>query len=87
MSSTERSMRHGEVKQLRSLKKDYHMAAPRKKKILKFEDGVDAGDGSDQEEDNADIDIRDVEFRLRNDSRQVKVLIIKQNLLCLYYTF
>jgi len=73
LSSSERSMRHGEVKQLRLLKKEYHMAAPRKKKVLKFEDGIDAADGSDQEGDNDGIDIRDVEFRLRNDTKQVKV--------------
>jgi len=74
MSSNERAMRHGELKHLRSLKKEFHMAAPRKKKILKFEDGVDAGDVSDGEGAGGDnIDIRDVEFRLRNDHKQVKV--------------
>jgi hypothetical protein len=51
------------------------MAAPRKKKFLKLEDGEYGGGedaASDQEED-AEPDIKDIEFRLRNDSSQVKV--------------
>lgn len=74
VSSAERAMRHGEVKQLRSMKKDYHMAAPRKKKFLKLNEYYGQGeDFSENEADDDNIDIKDVEFRLRNDSRQVKV--------------
>jgi hypothetical protein len=51
------------------------MSAPRKKKFLKLEDSEYAIDGADDDEDNQDapLDIRDVEFRLRNDAYQVKV--------------
>lgn len=74
-------MRHGEVKQLRSMKKDYHMAAPKKKKFLKLNEYYGQGeDFSENEADDENIDIKDVEFRLRNDSRQVKV---KFNLQCI----
>jgi len=75
LSSNDRAMRHGELKQLRSLKREYHQAAPRKKKYLKLEDsehGLGNDEDSDQETDGQ-IDIRDVDFRLRNDSHQVKV--------------
>lgn len=76
MSSSERAMRHGEVKQLRTLKKEYHMAAPRKKKFLKLDEDYAQGEDnlpSENEGDDGEIDIKDVEFRLKNDSRQVKV--------------
>lgn len=80
-SSAERAMRHGEVKQLRSLKKEYHMAAPRKKKFLKLDEDYGQGEDHDSDAedggDDGDIDIKDVEFRLRNDSRQVKVSILQ----------
>ncbi|ODN01337.1 putative ATP-dependent RNA helicase DHX34 [Orchesella cincta] len=78
VSSAERSMRHGEVKQLRSLKKEYHMTSSRKKKFLKLDSEYGQGEDlpSDNEEDgDGSIDIKDVEFRLRNDSRQVKDLL------------
>lgn len=51
------------------------MAAPRKKRFLKLEDSEYSVDDPENEEDDADapVDIRDVEFRLRNDANQVKV--------------
>ncbi len=78
-------MRHGEVKQLRSMKKDYHNAAPRKKKFLKLNEYSGQGeDFSENEADDENIDIKDVEFRLRNDSRQVKVTFLYQIKLTLH---
>lgn len=67
-------MRHGEVKQLRSIKRDFHMSAPRKKKFLKLEHSDYAIDDDDAEADDGPLDIRDVEFRLRHDAHQVKVI-------------
>ena len=64
-------MRHGELRQLRNLKREFHQSAPRKKKILKLNEGDYLAENEDLEEN--EIDIRDVEFRLRNDARQVKV--------------
>lgn len=74
LSSSDRALRHGELKQLRSIKRDYHLAAPRKKKFLKLEDSEYAIDDGDDEEGDGSVDIRDVEFRLRNDASQVKVI-------------
>ncbi|XP_066993061.2 probable ATP-dependent RNA helicase DHX34 isoform X2 [Anabrus simplex] len=72
MSSSERALRHGELKLLKSLQRSYREAGPRKKKRLKLdvwqigeEDGNEPGD----------IDIRDVEFRLRNTTSQVQDLL------------
>lgn len=72
MTSTERAMRHGELKLLKSLKRNYKQNEPRKRKQLKvdtfeiqFEDN----------EDNEEPDIKDIEFRMRNDSNQVQNLL------------
>ncbi|CAG7718391.1 unnamed protein product [Allacma fusca] len=74
MSSQERSLRHGELKQLRMLKKEFHQTVTRKKKILKLSEGDYIQENEDELEDD-EIDIRDVEFRMRNDSREVKNLL------------
>ena len=73
MSSTDRAIRHGELKLLKSLKRTYRQSAPRKRKELK----VDRFDLQLEDEDNNDgeIDIKDVEFRMRNDSSQVQNLL------------
>lgn len=68
MSSVERSLRHGEVKLLKSLKQSLQDAAPRKRQTLKPDTWVIADD-----EDKATVDIRDIEFRLRNDNSQLQV--------------
>ncbi|XP_012281786.1 probable ATP-dependent RNA helicase DHX34 [Orussus abietinus] len=73
MSSTERAMRHGELKLLKSLKRTYRQTAPRKRKELKldlFDIQIDDNDNNDGE-----IDIKDVEFRMRNDASQVQNLL------------
>lgn len=72
MSSTERAMRHGELKLLKSLKRTYKQTAPRKRKELK----IDKFDLQLEDNDNDNgIDIKDVEFRMRNDSSQVQNLL------------
>lgn len=70
MTSAERALRHGELKLLRGMKKTHKEEDSRKRKVLKkdmweIEDNLDAEDDS--------VDIRDIDFRLRHNQRQVKV--------------
>ncbi|KAI4488134.1 hypothetical protein M0804_004982 [Polistes exclamans] len=73
MTSAERAIRHGELKLLKSLKQTYKQSAPRKRKQLK----VDTFDIQLEDNDNNDdeIDIKDVEFRMKNDANQVQNLL------------
>lgn len=73
MTSAERTMRYGELKLLKSLKRNYKQSEPRRRKQLK----VDKFDIQleDNDEDNGEIDIKDIEFRMRNDSNQVQNLL------------
>ncbi|XP_011135591.1 probable ATP-dependent RNA helicase DHX34 [Harpegnathos saltator] len=73
MTSAERAIRHGELKLLKSLKRNYKQNEPRKRKQLKidtFEIQLE-----DNDEDNGELDIKDIEFRMRNDSNQVQNLL------------
>lgn len=73
MTSEERAMRHGELKLLKSLKRNYKQSEPRRRKQLK----VDTFDIQleDNDEDNGELDIKDIEFRMRNDLNQVQNLL------------
>lgn len=73
MTSAERAIRHGELKLLKSLKQTYKQSAPRKRKQLK----IDTFDIQLEDNDNNDneIDIKDVEFRMKNDATQVQNLL------------
>ncbi|XP_057341337.1 probable ATP-dependent RNA helicase DHX34 [Microplitis mediator] len=76
MSSTERTMRHREIKILKSLKKTYKETAPRKRKQLKVDKfDLQYEDNDDNDNDDNGIDIKDVEFRMKNDYSQVKNLL------------
>lgn len=69
LSSGERAIRHGEVRQLRQLRREHKNEAPKKRKLLKSDPwGVEHA-----EEDDAAVDIRDVEFRLSHDSSKINV--------------
>ena len=70
LSGSERQIRLGEVKQLKGIKREYHQTVPKKRKILELNSGEDP---DEEEEAESQIDIRDVEFRLRNDTEKVKV--------------
>ena len=81
-SSSQRAVRHGQLQHLRSLKRDFIRSGQRKRKVLKL--GEDIEDMDEDEEENtehvemptgANIDIRDVEFRLQNDSSTVRSLL------------
>ena len=66
-SSADRIRRHGEIKLLRKMKRDYDRKAPKRRKLLKID-----GESDDDLGDN-EIDVKDVEFRLSHDRRQVEV--------------
>lgn len=70
MTSSQRAVRHGELKLLRSMKRDFQNAAPRKRTLLKVDPFEVCG-----EEEQEGVDIKDVEFRMRNDSSQVQNLL------------
>ncbi|XP_020296312.1 probable ATP-dependent RNA helicase DHX34 isoform X2 [Pseudomyrmex gracilis] len=73
MTSAERAMRHGELKLLKSLKRTYKQSEPRRRKQLKVEKfDIQL---EDNDEDNGELDIKDIEFRMRNDSSQVQNLL------------
>ncbi|XP_058447620.1 probable ATP-dependent RNA helicase DHX34 [Malaya genurostris] len=71
MTSAERAIRHGELKQLKELRKAHRMEAPRKRQLLKS----DMWGAEDGEEDDGKIDIRDVEFRMNLDSSKLQNLV------------
>lgn len=71
LSSAERAIRHGELRQLKELKREHKHQAPQKRKILRATDGMDEDDdGGGQKPD-----IQDVEFRLSHDPSKMKSLL------------
>ncbi|XP_072767032.1 probable ATP-dependent RNA helicase DHX34 [Anoplolepis gracilipes] len=72
MTSAERAIRHGELKLLKSLKRTFKQNEPRKRKQLKVETFDIQLEDND---DNGELDIKDIEFRMRNDSSQVQNLL------------
>ncbi|KAM3961684.1 LOW QUALITY PROTEIN: putative ATP-dependent RNA helicase DHX34 [Aphomia sociella] len=75
MSSTERSLRHGQLKQLKDMRRQYkHKAAEesKRKKRLKM-DSWEIVDEKDNDKDA--MDIRDIEFRMTNDAGRIRALI------------
>lgn len=74
MTRHERIMRHGELSQLRKMKKTLaQQNSGNKRKILKTDDTWEI-EPSEFEEDSA-TDIKDVDFRLKNNPSQVQVII------------
>ncbi|KAL6256792.1 hypothetical protein P5V15_011732 [Pogonomyrmex californicus] len=72
MTSAERAIRHGELKLLKSLKRTYKQNEPKRRKQLKVETFDVQLEG---DENNEGLDIKDIEFRMRNDSSQVQNLL------------
>ncbi|CAF4825543.1 unnamed protein product [Pieris macdunnoughi] len=73
MTSTQRAMRHGQMKQLKDMRRQYKQKAAedsKKRKRLK----VDSWEIVDDKDDNS-MDIRDIEFRLSNDANRIQSLI------------
>ncbi|KAJ2949643.1 hypothetical protein O0L34_g15568 [Tuta absoluta] len=75
MSSAERAMRHGQMKQLKDMRRKYKQKVAedsKRKKRLK----VDSWEIVDEREDEDDpLDIRDIEFRMSNDAKRIQGLI------------
>ncbi|KAH8278111.1 hypothetical protein KR018_006309, partial [Drosophila ironensis] len=67
LTSAERAKRHGELRHLKALKRCMRYEEPRQRKILKHKD-------QHEEHETKGEDMRDVDFRLRYDSRQLKLL-------------
>ncbi|KAG8247631.1 DEAH (Asp-Glu-Ala-His) box polypeptide 34 [Homalodisca vitripennis] len=80
LSSAERSLRHGEVKLLKSMKRSLQEEAPRRRRTLK----PDTWTLAEDEEDKSTVDIRDIDFRLSNDSSQLQVT--SSQLSCLMFS-
>lgn len=75
LSSAERSARHGQMKQLRDLKKEYHKMEGSSKKTKKFLKMRDMDTGNDDNEEDDNLDIKDIEFRMKNDGLSVQSLL------------
>lgn len=73
LSSSERARRHGELRQLKALKRRQRNEQPRQRKLLK-QQSAGGGDDGDGAEADASEDMRDVDFRLRHDARQLALL-------------
>lgn len=82
-SSSQRAVRHGQLQHLRSLKRDFIRSGQRKRKVLKLGEDIEDMDDDDDEENGeqmemptgANIDIKDVEFRLQHDQSTVRSLL------------
>lgn len=72
LTSAERAIRHGEMQQLKQLKKAHKMEAPRKRKLL-TQDSYQTENPDDEERDSNEVDIREVEFRMSHDSSAIQV--------------
>ncbi|XP_054718318.1 probable ATP-dependent RNA helicase DHX34 [Uloborus diversus] len=75
-NSRDRLNRHGELSQLRDMKRQYHRA-PRQRKVLKLDSEFIAMNEAESDDDDGRIDIRDVDFRISNDKWQVHMLSSK----------
>ena len=69
MTSAERMARHGELRQLKDIKRNVNKQE-RKKKTLRVGETEELDDQDDNE-----IDLKDVDFRMRNDSSRVRQLL------------
>ncbi|XP_046966697.1 probable ATP-dependent RNA helicase DHX34 [Vanessa cardui] len=74
MSSAERALRHGQMKQLKDMRRQYKQKAAeesKRRKRLK----VDSWEIVDDKDEDGAVDIRDIEFRLTNDAGRMRALI------------
>ncbi|XP_014670331.1 PREDICTED: probable ATP-dependent RNA helicase DHX34 isoform X2 [Priapulus caudatus] len=72
-TSTERRQYYGEVQRLKRMKREYHSAAPRKRKVLKRESNheIEGFHGHSSDEEKA-VDIRDIDFHLAHSSSTLR---------------
>ncbi|KAH8238249.1 hypothetical protein KR032_001517 [Drosophila birchii] len=76
LTSAERATRHGELRQLKALKRRQRFEQPRQRKLLKHQHGRGGQEEEEEEHDEEQLgeDMRDVDFRLRHDARQLALL-------------
>lgn len=68
LTSAERAQRSGQLRQLRELKRELHKERPRKTKVLK----VFQGESVPSDDEDVRTDIKDVDFRIKNDQKQLQ---------------
>ncbi|XP_037725978.1 probable ATP-dependent RNA helicase DHX34 [Drosophila subpulchrella] len=73
LTSAERATRHGELRQLKAMKRRQRFEQPRQRKLLKQSGGRGQEDDEERDEEQGN-DMRDVDFRLRFDPRQLTLL-------------
>ncbi|XP_041981061.1 probable ATP-dependent RNA helicase DHX34 [Aricia agestis] len=74
MSSAERSQRHGQIKQLKDMRRKYKQQAAedlKKRKRLK----VNTWEVVEEDKEDNELDIKDIEFRMTNDAGRIRALI------------
>lgn len=71
MSASERIIRKGELRQLKQMQRAHKYDAPKKRRLKK----MDQYTIENEDEDDGKVDIRDVDFRLSNDSTKIDVSV------------
>ncbi|KAH8373855.1 hypothetical protein KR200_009977 [Drosophila serrata] len=74
LTSAERATRHGELRQLKAIKRRQRFEQPRQRKLLKHQHGSGGQEDEEHDEEHLGEDMRDVDFRLRHDARQLALL-------------
>lgn len=77
MSSRERALRHGEIKLLKAAKRKIVEEAPRARKMLKADNvyEIEREEEEEREDRLEKMDVNELEFRLKNDPKQVQDLL------------
>ncbi|XP_031621594.1 probable ATP-dependent RNA helicase DHX34 [Contarinia nasturtii] len=70
MSTSERIIRKGELRQLKQMRREHKQEAPKRRKLK-----MTLYSNENEDEDDGSVDIRDVDFRLSNDSSKIDDLV------------
>lgn len=73
LSSSERIIRKGELRQLKQMQRAHKQDAPKRKQLRK----VDQYTIENEDEDDGAVDIRDVDFRLSHDASKIDVSLFR----------
>ncbi|XP_066944325.1 probable ATP-dependent RNA helicase DHX34 [Macrobrachium rosenbergii] len=76
LTSAERARRNGELRQLHEMKKELHKEGPRKTRVLK----VSHSEGVASDEEDASTDIKDLDFRIKNDQKRLSEIYRSSNI-------
>lgn len=72
LSTSERIIRKGELRQLKQMQREHKREAPKKRQLKR----VDQYTIENEDEDDTSVDIRDVDFRLSHDASKIDVRMI-----------